>query len=190
MGVGAGIADHDGSPARCMAMQRDVMGPAAIQLTGKSATRSRPRCNLPADPSAARFIPLFFIALKVPSAAFFAMRAYNLQGRPLWFPVVVIPILYVISCPCPACPAPLNARLSCAVGGIIGTVYLTAFPAKNIGLDCVLMDAVTAVVADLVIAGTLLHGLLRSKTGWERTDRVIKRLMRILVETQAPPTLV
>jgi hypothetical protein len=52
------------------------------------------------------------------------------------------------------------------------------------------MDAVTAVVADLVIAGTLLHGLLKSKTGWERTDRVIKRLMRILVETQAPPTLV
>lgn len=68
-------------------------------------------------------------------------------------------------------------------------MFLTAFPATKLVLDCVLMDAVTAVAADLVVATCLFHGLWKSQTGWERTDRVVKRLMWLLVETQTPPTL-
>ena len=43
--------------------------------------------------TAARAVPAFFVLVKVPSAAFFAMRAYNLQGRPLWFPIIIVPVL-------------------------------------------------------------------------------------------------
>ena len=35
----------------------------------------------------------------------------------------------------------------------------------------------------------LFFALLKRKTGWSHTDRLISRLVRLVVETQLPPTL-
>ena len=51
------------------------------------------------------------------------------------------------------------------------------------------MDAVTSVAADIIISTCLFHGLLKSKTGWSKTDQVVKRLLWLLLETQTPPAL-
>lgn len=36
-----------------------------------------------------------FVLSRVPAASFFAVRAWRLNGKPLWLPIVVIPCLYV-----------------------------------------------------------------------------------------------
>ncbi|WVQ84700.1 hypothetical protein IAT38_006856 [Cryptococcus sp. DSM 104549] len=44
--------------------------------------------------------------------------------------------------------------------------------------------------ADVLITVVILASLLRSRTGWKATDRAIKKLLTILIETQIPPTIV
>ncbi|WVW87056.1 hypothetical protein I302_109113 [Kwoniella bestiolae CBS 10118] len=44
--------------------------------------------------------------------------------------------------------------------------------------------------ADLIITSSIMYGLYRSRSGLDHTDRLVKRLMRISLEAQVPPTLV
>jgi hypothetical protein len=44
--------------------------------------------------------------------------------------------------------------------------------------------------ADFIITGLLANALLRSKTGWAQTDALISRVLRLMIETQVPPTIV
>ncbi|KAK6909524.1 hypothetical protein I203_103544 [Kwoniella mangroviensis CBS 8507] len=43
--------------------------------------------------------------------------------------------------------------------------------------------------ADLMITTSIMWSLMKSKTGWKDTDDTISRLIRVMVETQLPPTL-
>lgn len=45
------------------------------------------------------------------------------------------------------------------------------------------------VVTDVSLTVLLAVALLRSKTGFENTDKLINHLLRALVETQLPPTI-
>jgi hypothetical protein len=45
------------------------------------------------------------------------------------------------------------------------------------------------IITDLILSTLLAVGLVRSKTGWKQTDRLIGRVLKLMVETQLPPTL-
>ncbi|ODO03604.1 hypothetical protein L198_02454 [Cryptococcus wingfieldii CBS 7118] len=45
------------------------------------------------------------------------------------------------------------------------------------------------VVADFITTSSLLYGLHKSRNGWQGTDRLIFRLMRIAMEAQVPATI-
>jgi uncharacterized membrane protein len=45
-------------------------------------------------------------------------------------------------------------------------------------------------VGDLTLTGLISYGLIRSKTGWSGTDKLVNRLLRMAIETQLPGTLV
>ncbi|WWC65996.1 uncharacterized protein I303_108618 [Kwoniella dejecticola CBS 10117] len=44
--------------------------------------------------------------------------------------------------------------------------------------------------ADLIITSSIMYGLYHSRSGLEHTDRLVKKLMRVSLEAQVPPTLV
>ena len=45
------------------------------------------------------------------------------------------------------------------------------------------------IIVDVTLTLLLVVGLSRSKTGFKQTDRLIKRVLQLTVETQLPPTL-
>jgi hypothetical protein len=83
----------------------------------------------------------------------------------------------------------LTISLVCLVGGIAHTVLADRIPLSKISLNLMVIYSVFEVVSDIVITGSLFYGLLKRKTGWMHTDRLIKRLARLLMETQTPPAL-
>ncbi len=44
-------------------------------------------------------------------------------------------------------------------------------------------------IADLIITSIVLWGLTRSRSPWEQTDILVKRLIRVACESQLPPTI-
>jgi hypothetical protein len=42
--------------------------------------------------------------------------------------------------------------------------------------------------ADVIITTTIAVSLMRTRTGWSETDRMINRFLYLTVETQLPPT--
>nr|XP_019009465.1 uncharacterized protein I206_06114 [Kwoniella pini CBS 10737]OCF48246.1 hypothetical protein I206_06114 [Kwoniella pini CBS 10737] len=44
--------------------------------------------------------------------------------------------------------------------------------------------------ADLIITSSIMYGLYHSRSGLEHTDRLVKKLMRVSLEAQIPPTIV
>ena len=53
----------------------------------------------------------------------------------------------------------------------------------------VMVYSSTEVTSDIIITGMLFWGLRNSKSGWEQTDRIVGRLMRLMMETQTPPAV-
>ncbi|GFZ48655.1 hypothetical protein JCM24511_06404 [Saitozyma sp. JCM 24511] len=43
---------------------------------------------------------------------------------------------------------------------------------------------------DLTLSATIMWGLIQSRTGWSATDKLVKRLVTISMETQLPPTVI
>lgn len=43
--------------------------------------------------------------------------------------------------------------------------------------------------SDIMITSLVLNKLIRSRTGWTHTDRILKKLAILTMESQAPPTL-
>lgn len=44
-------------------------------------------------------------------------------------------------------------------------------------------------LTDIVITGTALWGLYQSRSEWEQTDYIVRRLIRVACESQLPPTI-
>nr|XP_019044199.1 hypothetical protein I302_07481 [Kwoniella bestiolae CBS 10118]OCF23129.1 hypothetical protein I302_07481 [Kwoniella bestiolae CBS 10118] len=64
--------------------------------------------------------------------------------------------------------------------------HKTIIPSKSSFTYCWLIGALGAA---LLITCSIMWGLWKSKTGWKQTDRTITRLIRVMIETQIPPTL-
>ena len=69
------------------------------------------------------------------------------------------------------------------------TALADKIPLSQLSLNFIVMYSVCEVVSDIVITGSLFYGLLKRKSGWQHTDRLIKRLATLLMETQTPPAL-
>ena len=53
-----------------------------------------------------------------------------------------------------------------------------------------LITPASEVVADIITTAALYAGLRKRKTGWERTDQLLRRVMVMTIETQLPPLIV
>nr|XP_018264391.1 uncharacterized protein I303_02557 [Kwoniella dejecticola CBS 10117]OBR86549.1 hypothetical protein I303_02557 [Kwoniella dejecticola CBS 10117] len=51
-------------------------------------------------------------------------------------------------------------------------------------------QAAGAMAADLVITTMIIVSLIKSRTGWENTDQLVNKLLKLCAETQLPPTLI
>ncbi|TYJ54085.1 hypothetical protein B9479_005271 [Cryptococcus floricola] len=119
-------------------------------------------------------MPLFDVLAVIPVQAFFAYRAYLLMNRNK----ILIGVLGLL--------------LLVAAGGGIGVTIVfgaqeTLFGATASGPTLITWTAVTT-GADVIIAGCILTGLIRSKTGWAHTDKLVSKLVRMTFEAQLPPT--
>ncbi|WVQ67106.1 uncharacterized protein L199_005300 [Kwoniella botswanensis] len=117
----------------------------------------------------------------IPSTAtqlFFTYRAYKLTGRSKILALVIIGMILV------------------SVAGAIGFPITQEMYHRNKS-DAVLQSKIAltycwlsgALGADVLITISIMWGLWRSKTGWKETDKTVKRLIRVMVETQLPPTI-
>ncbi|WVW79259.1 hypothetical protein I302_101226 [Kwoniella bestiolae CBS 10118] len=84
-----------------------------------------------------------------------------------------------------------STHSSCAGGGIGLTIVFGSQPSL-LGADksgpTIITWTSTSCAADVLIAACILWGLLKSKSGWTHTDRVVTRLIRLTFEAQLPPT--
>ena len=64
---------------------------------------------------------------------------------------------------------------------------LYTVPLPRLALNGILIYSSAEVVSDIIITSCLFYGLMKSKSGWAHTDRLVKRLMRLMLETQTPP---
>ncbi|KAL7422366.1 hypothetical protein Q5752_003012 [Cryptotrichosporon argae] len=116
---------------------------------------------------------ILFISLsRTPVSLFFTERAFRISGRS-WFFLVAISFLTLAS-----------------FGGAIASKILTERDNDPNVLYAILVWIVCEVASDVLITATILFYLLRSRTGWNRTDKVIARLAALAIETQFPPMLI
>ena len=71
----------------------------------------------------------------------------------------------------------------------MGTVYGTSLPMPPMTVKSGFIYASCMLASDALTTAMMFWGLSKSKSGWAHTDKVIDRLMRLVIETQSPPTL-
>ena len=69
------------------------------------------------------------------------------------------------------------------------TEVWTAIPPPPLVDHLTLVFSICEVVSDIIITSMLALGLIKSKTGWQSTDRVVQTLIRLLLETQTWPSI-
>ncbi|RSH91801.1 hypothetical protein EHS25_009171 [Saitozyma podzolica] len=107
---------------------------------------------------------------------FFAERAYRLTNNNKVVVIVVGALIMLDFAGCLGCLILFN--------------LLANGQAESNNLTIVLYTWIGGqLAADLTITGIIMWKLITSKTGWSGTDQVIKRLLRLAVETQLPPNL-
>ncbi|WOO83493.1 uncharacterized protein LOC62_05G007014 [Vanrija pseudolonga] len=117
----------------------------------------------------------FFNAITcVTTQGFFAHRAFHLTNRS-YFVLGLVWVLILTT---------LGATLAIKVLESVGH----SLSSTEVKIPVIIYMAST-VCADFILTVTILYCLLQSKTGWDYTDKVIMRLVRMTVESQLPPTI-
>ncbi|KAL7422287.1 hypothetical protein Q5752_002933 [Cryptotrichosporon argae] len=107
--------------------------------------------------------------------AFYVDRAYRLNGKNPVILVFVVPLMV--------------ASFGAALGTKIKFSLLTS-ESQAAAIDIFVEVWLGCSMAiDVAITSLVGWGLYKSKTGWSETDRLVKRLILLSVETQLPPTL-
>ncbi|GFZ44996.1 hypothetical protein JCM24511_02722 [Saitozyma sp. JCM 24511] len=110
-----------------------------------------------------RFPPTIWvieIVHRTPVTAFFAERAWRLVGKSKVFLVIM-----------------------CTLISVVGAVGSRA------SVPAVVLLLVSQLISDIIVTSTISYKLIRSRTGWTATDRLVRKLLVLLVETQLPPTV-
>ncbi|WVR00228.1 hypothetical protein IAU59_007370 [Kwoniella sp. CBS 9459] len=124
------------------------------------------------------YTTLFDIVVSTATQIFFAHRAYKLT-RHSKILVGLISVLILVSAVGAVGFVPLYIASNAAsdAGMLRNKIFMYLWLAGGLG-------------ADVLITGIIMVSLIRSKTGWKSTDKTIMKLLRIIVETQLPPTIV
>ncbi|EIW67138.1 hypothetical protein TREMEDRAFT_65007 [Tremella mesenterica DSM 1558] len=119
-------------------------------------------------------MPLFDVLAVAPVQLFFSHRAFLLSKRS--WPLLVLFICLIIAA---------------AIGGLGVTVVFgsqaSLLDANKSGAWLIIWNACNC-ACDVIIAFVIMVTLLRSKSGWSHTDRVITKWVRLTFEAQLPPT--
>ncbi|KGB76008.2 hypothetical protein CNBG_1846 [Cryptococcus deuterogattii R265] len=107
--------------------------------------------------------------------SYFAYRAYLLNRRNIFIPIVILLLILT------------SFAATIAVKVIFGNAD-SLMEAEKVRIPELIWLA-SIMAADVIITSLILHGLLRSKTGWANTDKAVVRLIRITFESQIPPTI-
>jgi hypothetical protein len=67
----------------------------------------------------------------------------------------------------------------------LGTVHLL----RAVLIRSSRAQLVSQLLSDIIVTSTISYKLIRSRTGWTATDRLVRKLLVLLVETQLPPTV-
>ncbi|ODN95719.1 hypothetical protein L198_04337 [Cryptococcus wingfieldii CBS 7118] len=113
-------------------------------------------------------MPLFDVLAVIPVQGFFAYRAYLLMNRNK----ILLGVLETLFGATASGPTLISKCLPVSPQLLL---MISAWTAVTTG-------------ADVIIAGCILAGLLRSKTGWAHTDKLVSKLVRMTFEAQLPPT--
>ncbi|WRT70283.1 uncharacterized protein IL334_007281 [Kwoniella shivajii] len=130
------------------------------------------------------YMSVFDIIPSTATQIFFTHRVYKLTGRSKIL-LGLITLLILVS-------------LTGAIGfPITQELYHTFYKSDPVKANALLQSHVTmtylwlsgALGADVLITSSIMLSLMRSRTGWKVTDRTITKLIRVVVETQLPPTI-
>lgn len=80
-------------------------------------------------------------------------------------------------------------RLLSFGAGLAGTIVFTSIPPPDVFQTLTIIRTAAEVAVDIIITASICYGYWRNSTGHAGTDKVLKRMMRWTVESQAPPTL-
>lgn len=112
------------------------------------------------------------LTIRLPVASFFATRAWRILNRSIIFAVFVISS-FIISIACV----------------IASKVIIRDWSKLQVARYIIIAKLANEVASDLVITTCIAGWLLRSRTGWNHTDRLLRRLLIMVAETQLPPTI-
>ncbi|ORX39035.1 hypothetical protein BD324DRAFT_618300 [Kockovaella imperatae] len=119
-------------------------------------------------------MPTFDVLCVSVVQSFFAYRAFLLTRRN-WFVLVIA-----------------ESLILAAFGAAIALTVVFGSQPSLLGADksgpTLITWTATTTAADVLIAVCILYGLLKSKSGWAHTDRLVTRLIRLTFEAQLPPT--
>ncbi|WWC64661.1 uncharacterized protein I303_107272 [Kwoniella dejecticola CBS 10117] len=124
------------------------------------------------------YMSIIDIVPSVATQVFFTERAYKLCGRS-WILLGAICSCLALSV-CGAVgfpPARAAVILTTGEGAMRAKVFMYCWLCGSLG-------------AHLLITTSIMWSLIKSKIGWKETDDTISRLIKVMIETQLPPTLV
>ncbi|RSH95326.1 hypothetical protein EHS25_000413 [Saitozyma podzolica] len=104
---------------------------------------------------------------------FMSYRAYRLCNRQILIPIAVFLL----------CLMSVGATLAVLI--IFTNLAAVAEASKVRVPELVWLSSI--MTADLIITVSILYGLIRSKTGWAHTDKIVTKLIRMTIESQVPP---
>ncbi|WRT66334.1 uncharacterized protein IL334_003289 [Kwoniella shivajii] len=109
------------------------------------------------------------------SHLYYTERAYRLNDNRKWIPLVILPLLLI------------------SIAGAIG-VRVASFKYSSLLLAGKFSSfaytwLITGALIDIILLIAMTKGLAKSKTGWSTTDHLLKKLIKLSVETQLPGTL-
>ncbi|KAI9636664.1 uncharacterized protein MKK02DRAFT_45370 [Dioszegia hungarica] len=107
---------------------------------------------------------------------FMSYRAYRLLNRLIWIPVAVTAL----------CLISVGATLSVLIIFFNLNSLIDAYRVKIPEL----LWLTSIVCADLIITISIIYGLIKSKTGWAHTHKILSKLVRMTIEGQVPPLLI
>lgn len=120
-------------------------------------------------------MPTFDILVVFVVQGFFAYRAYLLNKNSIILLGLIVTLMIA------------------SAAGAIGTTAIFGHQTTLLGADksgpYLITWTACATAADVIIAASIMWALLRSKSGWAHTDKVIGKWLRISFEAQIPPTL-
>ncbi|ODO11313.1 hypothetical protein I350_00089 [Cryptococcus amylolentus CBS 6273] len=132
--------------------------------------------------------PMICSCCKIPVQVFYGERAWRINNCNPFILISIGICLHVSSSPFPELLSTVGSFVWSVMTHTLETQDFTSV-SSTLALMFFHLWPTACVVADFITTSSLLYGLHKSRNGWQGTDRLILRLMRIAVEVQVPATI-